>query len=228
MTTIRHSVLALAILACTALPAAAQLGGLLGGAKPAAASGNIDQDVKSFLDKSGAIEGTLLTASSAIADAYASEEERAKMASIRDAVGKATDPKEAAAKRAEGIQTAQAIAKRNAGAEDLNAKTNALSDNKKQLLAKGVALFLSGALQAKDLVPSGQGVVSSVSGNPMAIGKVMPVKDALPRLSNAVSFAAESTPKLIKALQGAKVKVVEPKSSTEKVAAISPEEFGAN
>ena len=226
----KHTIRALAVVglvAGAALPASAQFGGLLGAAKPSASAGNIDQDVKSFLDKSATIEERLFQASTAIGMAYGSEVERAKLAELRGSVAKATDPKEAGAKRAEAIQTAQAIAQQAAASSDLEERTKTLSDAKKQLLAKGVTLFLSGALQAKDLIPTGQNVVSSAAANPMSLGKIVGVKDALPRLTNAVSFAADSAPKLVKALKGAKVKVAEVKSSAEAVPEISPAEFDA-
>ncbi|MCK7499860.1 MAG: hypothetical protein MZW92_62830 [Comamonadaceae bacterium] len=69
--------------------------------------------------------------------------------------------------------------------------------------------------------------VRRAAANPMSLGKVVGVKDALPRLTNAVTFAADSAPKRVKALRGASVKVTEVKSSAEAVPEISPAELDA-
>jgi hypothetical protein len=201
----------------TTLPAAAQFGGLLGGAKPAAGSANLDQDVKSFLDKSSAIELRVANASVAIAKAYANDEEMARLVSMQEAAKKTTDPKEAGKIKMQVVETAQSIAQKMSNSTNIDDKTKALSAEKKQMLAKGVTLFLSGALQAKELVPTGQSLVSSAATNPMNLTKVAGVKDALPSLTNTVTIASDTIPKLVKALKGANVKVDEPKTSKDKV-----------
>lgn len=190
------------------------LGGLLGGSGDKA-SGNIDTDVKSFLDKSISIERTLNSAALAIVAAYANETDRAKMQGSLDEMKKTTDPKEAGAKFQAVSESTSAEMKKLTASADLNTQTQNLSESKKKQIAIGVGNFLFGALQAKDLVPSGQSVIKGASSNPMNITKVLPVKDALPRLANAMSLAADTIPQFVKVLQGANIKVPEVSSSSK-------------
>lgn len=151
----------------------------------------------------------------AIVAAYASEENRAKYQSMFSDIGKQTDPKEAGAKFQAVQESTDAELKKLSESNDLEAKTKAMSAEKQKLLAMGVGNFLLAALQGKDLLPSGQSLVSAAASNPMDIPKVAPVKDALQRLGNAVSLAGASIPKLVNALKGANVSVV-PATATSK------------
>jgi len=200
------------LLATTANAQFGSLGGLLGGDK---ASGNIDTDVKNFLAKSVNIERTLNSAALAIVAAYANETDRAKLQGSLDEMKKTTDPKEAGAKFQEVSESTSAEMKKLTASSDLSAQTQNLSESKKKQIAVGVGNFLLGALQAKDLVPTGQTVMKGVSSNPMNIPKVIPVKDALPRLASAMSLAADTIPQFIKVLQGANIKVPEVSSSSK-------------
>ena len=87
------------------------LGSLLGGGSDKG-SGNIDTDVKSFLDKSINIEKTMYSAQLAIVAAYASEVDRAKMQGSLDEMKKTTDPKEAGAKFQEVSESSSAEMKK--------------------------------------------------------------------------------------------------------------------
>jgi hypothetical protein len=213
----RRTLLSLPLFACIPLPASAQFGGLLGGGSKPAEGGDIDSQVKSFLDKSVGIESTISRASLAIVSAYAAEEDRAKLQAKYDEVSKSTDPKEAGAKFQAITESAGAEVKKLGASADLADRTSKLSDAKKKLLATGVGNFLLGALQAKDLTPTGQNVLKLAGANPMNIGKVVPVKDALPRLANAGSLAGNTLPQFVKALKGANVQVVEVSSSSKEV-----------
>lgn len=202
------------LLASTANAQFGSLGGMLGGGGDKA-SGNIDTDVKNFLAKSVNIERTLNSAALAIVAAYANEADRAKLQGSLDEMKKTTDPKEAGAKFQEVSESTSAEMKKLTASSDLSAQTQNLSESKKKQIAVGVGNFLLGALQAKDLVPTGQTVMKGVSSNPMNITKVIPVKDALPRLASAMSLAADTIPQFIKVLQGANIKVPEVSSSSK-------------
>lgn len=205
----RRQLSLLALAALAASPASAQLGGLLGGAKGGGSSGNVDVEVKNFLGKSMRIESTLNKAAVAIVAAYASEKDRAKLQASLDELGKQTDPKEAGAKFQEVSESTSAELKKLAASSDLTDRTKGLSEARQQQLLKGIGNFLLGALQAKDLAPTGQNVLSAAGANPMNLGKVLPVKDALPRLANAGTLAAQTIPQFVKVLQGANIKVPE-------------------
>jgi hypothetical protein len=205
--------LPLASAAATA-PAWAQFGGLLGGNK-SSGGGNIDGDISNFLGKSFNIEMSASKAYLAIAAAFASETERAKFQAMFDDVGKQTNPQEAGAKFQQVRETTEAEIKRISEEKDLDAKTKSLSADKQKNLARGVGNILLAGFQAKDLVPTGQGIVSGVGANPMAVSKLPPVKDAITRLQGAISMAGSAMPKLLKALQGANVSVATASASSK-------------
>jgi len=191
----------------------AQFGALLGGGGDKG-SGNIETDVKNFLDLSVNIERTLYSASLAIIAAFQSEEERAKSQASLEEIKKSTDPKEAGARFQAVSESTSAQMKKLSASTDLADKTKNLSEAKQKQVAVGVGNFLLGALQAKDLLPSGQAVMKGVSSNPMNITKVIPVKDALPRLASAISLAADTIPQFVKVLQGANISVPAPTSKS--------------
>ena len=197
----------LGTLAAASVPAFAQFGGMLGGGK-SAGGGNFDADLKTFMDKSFSIESTSIKAGLAIVAAFASEQKRAEYQSMFTDVGKQTDPKEAGATFQKVQETASAEIKKIAELQDLEAQTKNLSADKQKQLAKGVGNYLLAVLKAKDILSSGQNLMTSVSSNPMNLTKAAPIKDALSRLGNAASLAGSALPKLVKALQGANVSVV--------------------
>lgn len=217
--------LVIAVAAAAATPAFAQFGGLgslLGGMGGGGGGGDIDGQVKAFLDKSIKIEVTLNKSLLAITAAYSKDEERAKKQALFADLGKQTDPKEAGAKFQEAYTSNEAEAKKLAQSSDLADQTAKLSADKQQQVAKGVVNFLLGALQAKDVVPMGQGIMKSVSSNPMGITKIAPVADAVPRLAGAISLAASTIPQFVNVLRGAKVSVPEVSggSSEQKIESI--------
>jgi hypothetical protein len=191
------------------------LGGLVGGKSGGGGGGDVDGQVKGFLDKSINIETTLNKALLAIVAAYSKDEDRAKYQARFQELGKQTDPKEAGAKFQETYQSSEADAKKLASTADLELQTKQLTAEKQQQVSKGVVNFLLGALQAKDVIPMGQNIMQSVSANPMALPKVLPIKDAVPRLTNAISLAASTMPQFVKVLRGANIKVADVTASTK-------------
>ncbi len=196
-------------------PAFAQFGGMLGGGNRSSGGGNIDADISAFLGKSFNIEMTASKAYLAIAAAFASETKRAEFQTLFNDVGKQTNPQEAGAKFQQVRETTEAEIKRLSEEKDLGEKTKELSAEKQRSLARGVGNLLLAGLQAKDLVPIGQGIISGVGANPMAVTKLSPVKDAISRLQTAITMAGSSMPKLMTALSGANVSVA-PASSSSK------------
>lgn len=209
MNTSRRNLSILAISLCLAGPAAAQfggLGGMLGGGAKSS-GGDIDADVGSFLNQSLRIESTINKAALAIVAAYQNEKDRATSQEMFEQISKATDPKEAGAKFQSVSESTAAEMKKLSASGDLAERTKSLSAEKQQQVAKGIANFLLGVLQSKDLVSSGQSMLTKASSNPMNLTKIIPVKDALPRLGNAASLAGSTIPKFIEVLKGASVKV---------------------
>lgn len=169
----------------------APLGGLLGGgglfgdsksnAKTSAG------DVDAFLKTADEADGLIRQSSDALFKAVATKEELDAHADKMKAANEVADPKEkeAALKKAEDDQQAQ-LAKVDFAAKAVEAKT---SMDAKQQAQTGAAIynFTLGMLKDMELLERGQGVVSSISGNPMAITKVLKVKDVLSSLSSQMS-----------------------------------------
>ena len=204
-------------LAMSSGTALAQFGGFLGGNKGSSGSGDFDTGLANFMKTSLGVEKTALQGKFAILAAYASEENRAKFQSMYQNVGKQTNPNEAGATFQAAHESSEAEMKKLSESKDLGEQTKKLDEQKKKLLAVGVSNFLIGALQAKDLLTSGQSIISGAASNPMNLSKISPVKDAVSRLSNAVSLASDAIPKFVDALKGANVSVA-PVTATSKEA----------
>jgi len=204
-----------AILYSLAGPAKAQFGSLLGGGKSAGGSGNVEADVKGFLDRSFKIEVTASKAYLAIVAAYAKEEDRAKYQSLFQDVGKLTDPKEAGAKLQQVRESTEAEIKRLAESKDLKETTTKLSEEKQKQVGKAVGNVLYAAFQAKGVIDAGKSVITSVSKNPMDIPKIEPVKGAVERLGSAASLASSAMVKFVDVLAGVNVKVESSGSSSK-------------
>ncbi len=207
-----------------ALPASAQFGGLgaaLGGGK-SEAKGDIDGQVKSFSAQSGTTYGLVFNALKAVEAAYASDEQMAKIKDEVSAFNKSTDPKEQQSKAADALKSDGALLAELTQSKDAQEKTKNLSKDKQKLLLAGVSNFGIAALGAGTLGKTGADIVKSASSNPMSIGKIMPVKDALPILADTVSVSAKVLPALLKVMKGANLSVPEAKVDSK------PAELGAD
>ncbi len=212
----RNLVLGAVPLLVASSPALAQLGGLLGGrVGGGGGGGNIDADISDFMGKSLNIEKTASRSYLAIAGAFASEEERARLQALLADVNNLTNPQESGAKLQQVIETTDASIKRASEEKNLDEQVKNMSAEKQKRLASGVGNLLLAAFQSKDLLTSGQRIVGGVGSNPLALTKLPPLKDAMTRLGKAVSTAGSAMPKLINALKGANVTVT-PASSTSK------------
>lgn len=194
-----------------AVPAHAQLGGLsaLGGKSEtkSEAKGDLDSQVKSFGEQSNKTYKLTYFSLMAMKAAYASTEEMAKIKEQVAAFKKTTDPKEQQAQVNEALKTNGAKLTELASSKDAEEQTKNLSAEKKKQLLAGVSSFTIAALGAGNLGKTGADIVKSVSSNPMNAGKVMPVKDALPVLSEAVSMSTNVIPALVKVMKGANLSV---------------------
>lgn len=200
-----------------ATPAMAQLGGLgglLGGAKGGSTgSGNVEADVKIFTEKSAVVNKFAAQALVAISAAYSSDEERANAQAKLEKLNSTTDPKEqnalvAEINKSEGAKVAQL-----AESKDLGEKTKTLDEAKKKMVGTAVSNYLIAGARAVDLTKSGSGMMQSAASNPMALPKLVAVKDTLPLLADATTNAAKVLPKFVDVLRGAKIDV--PKVSAE-------------
>jgi hypothetical protein len=201
-------------LALAAPSAFAQFGGLMGG-RAGGGGGNVDADINNFMASSFNVERTASRAYLAIAGAFASEEERAKLQALLSDVNSLTNPQESGAKLQQVIETTDAAIKRASEEKNLDEQVKNMSADKQKRLGAGVGNLLLAAFQGSDLLTTGQRIVSGVGANPMAVTKLPPLRDALTRLGKAVSTAGSAMPKLVNALKGANVSVA-PASSSSK------------
>ncbi len=194
-------------------PASAQFGGLgaaVGGGK-SDSKVDIDGQVKSFTTQSSATYAQVFNALKAVEAAYASDEQMAKIKEQVTNFNKSTDPGERQSMVASTVKSSGAsLAELTQGA-DAQEKTKKLSKDKQKLLLAGVSNFGIAALGAGNLGKTGADIIKSASSNPMSIGKVLPVKDALPILADTVSVSAKVLPALLKVMKGANMSVPETK-----------------
>jgi len=200
---------ALLVSVAAVMPAHAQFGGLLGGAKPAAGGGggDIGAQVADFITRSAVLSVLASNSLAKINAAFGNEEDLARRRKEQEELGKITDPQEKQARAAKIYQSESAEAEKLSKTADLQDKIKNLSDDKKKQIGQALFNFAIGALQAPGLVKSGQAIVQGVSSNPMNITKVVPVKDALPVLGKIGSDASSTIATFLKVAQGADIKV---------------------
>lgn len=203
------------------LPAHAQfggLGGMVGGTSSGGGGGDIDGRVKSFVEGSVQINNLVVNSLSAINAAYASDSEAASIRTKAEAYVKATDPKEKAALAAEIVKTESAKLEELTKSADAVERTKKLDANKRKQVLDSLLNFGIGALRAATLADTGKSIVSSVGANPMNVTKVVPVKDALPVLADAISTSTKVIPGYYKVLRGANIEPPKVTAETKPVA----------
>ena len=148
-----------------------------------AGSGNVEADIKAFLQT--ADEARTLTGQSAfsLGQALLTKTEMEAAAAALAAANAITDPKEkevAKAKVMTDVQAQLAKVDFDAAAKEL-AKAN---DKKKNaLIGNSMFNFVLGLLKDKELASRGSALASSVASNPMLLSKAGEVKDVLSSLS---------------------------------------------
>jgi len=149
----------------------------------AASSGNLDNDIKAFLQTADEAHGLTSKSVLVLGQALLTKEEMQENDDKLAAANKITDDKEREAAKAKVEEELQAkLSKVNyeAKAAEL-AKEN---DKKKNAqVSASLYNFVLGMLKDKDLAVRGSSLMSSVAANPMQIGKVSKVKDVVASLS---------------------------------------------
>ena len=185
----------------------------LGGDKAAASGGNIDADVADFVAKTAEMRDIAYTSMTTIVAAYADETQLAKMKAEDEELNKKTDAKENGAAKTALIKTREAQLAELQKQKDIGDKTKALSAEKQQKVAKGLFSFAIAALNAPVLMDKGQKIVSGVSLT--SIGKVLPVKDALPMLADFVKYGSGTISGFVKIVKGANIEVKTPAADSK-------------
>lgn len=216
MHTIRKAVI-VAISLIAANEAHAQfgaIGGMLGGSKGAASTGDIGTDVTAFMTKSAALSAMASRSLTAINAAFASDEEIAAKRAALAATNQITDPKEKEAKTAELYESQSAEAKRRLNFGEMEQKIGGLDSAKKKQIGDAIMNFRIGSLQAIDLTRNGQAIVKQAGMNPMNLPKILPVKDAIPLLGKVAGDAGGFFVGVVKLAKGANIAIPEVKQDT--------------
>jgi hypothetical protein len=167
--------------------------------------GDVDAQVKSFVVGSSQVNEMVVVSLSAINAAYASDSEAAIIRAKVDAYVNATDPKEKSALAAEVVKSESAKLDEFTKSANAVERTEKLDASKRKQVLDSSLNFGIAALRAALLTDTGKSIMSSVGSNPMNVIKVLPVKDALPLLANAISTSTQVIPGYYKILRGAKI-----------------------
>ena len=172
---------AAAIGLAVSMSANAQFGGLLGGSK-SDSKGASAADVDGFL--TAAADSLIRKSSDTLFSAVASKQEIDKYNEDLTAANALTDPKEKDAAIKKAQDDSQAVLAK----EDFAKKTDELKKTadakKKQQVGAAIYNFVLGALKDKELLDRGQGIISSISSNPMMVTKLGKVKDVVGSISS--------------------------------------------
>ncbi len=218
MKTLFVLVSAVSLIALSTSAANAQFGGLLsggalGGSKTDSKA-NIG-DVDAFLKTADEADVLIRQSSDSLFKAVASKEELDAHADKIKAANEIADPKEkeAALKKASDDEQAQ-LAKVDFAAKSEQAKKTM---DAKQKAQTGAAIynFTLGMLKDQELLSRGQGIISSISGNPMAITKLAKVKDVMSSISSQMGNITTIASGLQKMSSVVKLEALPTKSSDQ-------------
>ena len=174
---------AAAIGLAVSMSANAQFGGLLGGSK-SDSKGASAADVDGFLTAAADADSLIRKSSDTLFSAVASKQEIDKYNEDLTAANALTDPKEKDAAIKKAQDDSQAVLAK----EDFAKKTDELKKTadakKKQQVGAAIYNFVLGALKDKELLDRGQGIISSISSNPMMVTKLGKVKDVVGSISS--------------------------------------------
>lgn len=199
------------------LAAHAQFGGLLGGAKT---NGKASGDVDGFIKTAEEADGLIRTSSDTLFKAVATKEQIVAHEDTMKAANAIADAKEqeAAIKKAKADQQA-VLAKVDykAKAEEMKA---GMDEKQKAQVSVAIYNFMLGMLKDKEVLERGQGIIASISSNPMAITKLIKAKDVIASLSSQMGNITNVASGIQKLVTVVKLDDM-PKSASDKSKAVT-------
>lgn len=194
-------------------PASAQFGKLMGGLG-GGSTASASADPEDFIKTARAAEKLMNNSVALLAASLSSKDKAAEFEAQRKAANAITDAAEKQVKLTE-LRKSEAAAV-NEALNNANAEANIkkMTGQQRETLAAASFNFMLALLQDKALLEQGQGLLTSLSSNPMNITKLGGVKDVISSLGNQVS-AASSIAQKIPAIFSA-VGVKAPTSKDEK------------
>ncbi len=190
----KHKLLALVASVGMAFSAHAQFGGLggmlgsvVGGSSPtAAAKGDLTSQIDGFNSESQVISDATVYALLQIQAALGDKQDAAKAKQTAENLSKATDPKEIGSIKGTVIKEQSARSEellKSAAAKEKMAK---LKPEMQKKVADSIFTVGVAALKIPGLLNTGQGIVSSLSTNPMMFTKLVSIKDGIALLGDAL------------------------------------------
>lgn len=185
----------------------------LPGAGGSASAKSGDPDV--FLKNAGEANAMVNASAAMLFEVVASKEQLAKVEALRQQLASATDPKEKEALQLQicGSQMA-GIAERSKD-ESLQQEAATWEEKKKEKGKAALYNLALGAIKARELVPEGQGIASSLKSNPMMVTKAKPILQSVDQLSGIVTGAGKVVIAMPPVFSAAKIEVEMPKSSAD-------------
>lgn len=205
------SFFALAV-ACTASPAMAQFGsllGLLGGGAPQSIG-----DPDAFLKAAQSAEKLMRNSVTLLSLGLSSKEKAAELEASREAANAITNPEEKKAKLLEVSKQEQAAANEALNNSKMAEDIKTMNSGKKEQVSAAAFNFMLALLQDKALIQQGVTLVASLSSNPMNILKMGSIKDTAASLQSQITDGAQIAGKMPQLFSA--IDVTAPTSKDEK------------
>ena len=179
-----------------ATPANAQFGKLMGGLGGGSSSAAASADPQEFIKSALTAEKLMNNSVALLAASLSSKEKAAELEAQRKAANAITDAAEKQAKLNEVRKSEAASINEALNNANTEANIKKMGGQQRETLAAAAYNFMLALLQDKALLEQGQGLVSSLSSNPMNLSKVGGVKDSISSLTNQVSAAGSIAGKM--------------------------------
>jgi hypothetical protein len=204
---------ALTVGALAAAPAHAFLGGasaLMGGG----GGGNVEQDVAKFNATMASALKLVNTSGLQLSQALLSKAKQEELDKMLKSAESTADVKEKNAAIAKFHADLQASAKQAVAAKETQDQLKNATDKKKEFIKGASFNYALGLLQTVDLLASGNNIIKGVAANPMAVVKVVPIKDSLPLIQPLAGGFKDSTGMLMDVMKVAGIKFEMPKTAS--------------
>ena len=224
----KKSKLVVALLALGVILSASQapafgLGNLVsavGGGSTSANAGDPD----AFLKSAQTAEALMGNSVNMLVRSLVSKEKVAEIEAAKKAASAVTDAAEKQAKLTEVRTNSIALLNERMSNENFKSDIEKMDGRQKEELGASAFNFMLAMLQDKALVEQSKGLITSISANPMNVGKLGMLKDTASSLSNQLSSAAQIAGKMPSIFSAVGVKAPTSKDEKEKkVAQVSGE-----
>lgn len=213
---------------CGHLPGSGSPAGSALSAVPGAgggSTGDAGADIKLFLSDAKMAEELMQGSVDNLIHVVATSKETKKLDDELKAANAIADPKEKKAKVREAYQHRTEFAQSKIDSDEKRTKLSNLDSKKKKALGNALFNLALVGLKDKDLVSRGQGLVGSVSSNPVNAAKMAlqigDMKDAISSLGTQAENIGSLTTQVVSLAKVNKVEPAMPKSSSEQAQKVS-------